>query len=192
MNTANRFRGVATGAGFFTGFGTLWIALALYALDLWTRDRAVAVGAGAAVLAFGCSYLARLAKHWPTVEKNAAQARTFLRVNLAQWAAIGILSPAFGHYHLDGYICSAITAVVGIHFFPLAKLFRWLAHTVTGAVLTLWAGLSVLIVPIKDMQGVTALGTGAILWISALYSLTVGILAASRFAGIGQGSTQPA
>jgi len=192
MYTANRFRGLATGAGFFTGFGTLWIALALSGLDLWKIDRVILVASVAAVLAFGCSYLFRLARHWPTIPKNRPQERAFLRVNLAQWVVIGILPPIFGHFHLEAYICSVITVVVGIHFIPLAKIFAWPPHLVTGAVLSLWAGLSVLVLPMETMQGVTALGTGVILWASAVYSLTKGILAARRFASADPTSAQPA
>ena len=180
MHTANDFRGRAIGAAFFAGFGALWLALSLYVRGLWTTDRAILIATGAALLLAACRYLSEQAKLWTNIPEDPARNRAFHRINIAQWVVIGILSPAFSHYHLDAYICSAITAVVGIHLFPLAKLFRRPQHRINGIVLTLWASFTVLAVPIDQMQGVTALGTGTILWTSAAISLATGILSAKR------------
>jgi hypothetical protein len=81
---------------------------------------------------------------------------------------------------MDSYVLSAITAIVGIHFFPLAKLFRYPLHNLTGAVLVVWASATVLLIPTDHLQGVTALGTGILLWASAAITLTLAIAAAQR------------
>ena len=73
---------------------------------------------------------------------------------------------------------SAITAIVGLHMFPLARLFRYWPHYVAGAALVVWAAASVVLVSREQLQGVAALGTGAILWISAAATLAMAIPAA--------------
>jgi hypothetical protein len=82
---------------------------------------------------------------------------------------------SFARLHIDAYVMSAITAIVGLHMFPLARLFRYPLHYATGTVLVAWAGASVLVLPVEEMQGLTALGTGIILWLSAAVTLTIAI-----------------
>jgi hypothetical protein len=47
-------------------------------------------------------------------------------------------------------------------------------------VLVLWASASVLFVPVDRLQGVSALGTGIVLWLSAAITLTLAIAMARR------------
>jgi len=87
-----------------------------------------------------------------------------------------------GRLHFDAYIPSAITLIVGLHMFPLAKLFHYAQHYVTGTVLVGWALASAVFVPVNEMQGTAALGTGIILWASAVVSLATGLKAAAGVA----------
>jgi hypothetical protein len=64
--------------------------------------------------------------------------------------------------------------------FPLAKLFRYPMHYVTGAALVAWASASVLLIPAEQLQGVTALGTGILLWVSAAITLAMAAVAVRR------------
>jgi hypothetical protein len=64
--------------------------------------------------------------------------------------------------------------------FPLARIFRYTAHYRAGAILLAWALASVLFVPVDDLQGITALGTGLILWLSAALTLTLAFKAARQ------------
>jgi hypothetical protein len=112
--------------------------------------------------------------------EDPARGRSFGRINVLQWIAVAIVAFSFAKLHMDAYVMSAITAIVGIHFFPLAKLFRYPMHNVTGAVLVLWASASVLFVPVDRLQGISALGTGIVLWLSAAITLTLAIAMARR------------
>jgi hypothetical protein len=162
IQTANQLSGRAIGALFGAGFGAIWLALALYALG---RLSAVLVAglllvlAGLVLAALG---LLRTAKRWPRVPDDPAIGRAFGWINAVQWAAV------------------AIVAIVGLHMFPLARLFRYPAHYVTGAVLVTWACLSAVMVPIEHLQGVSALGTGIILWLSAAVTLALAFQATRR------------
>jgi hypothetical protein len=49
-------------------------------------------------------------------------------------------------------------------------------------VLVAWASVSVLLVPAEHLQGVTALGTGLILWMSAVITLALAGVAIRRSA----------
>jgi hypothetical protein len=190
MITANEFRGKAIGATFFTGFGAIWLGLSLYVRELLSTSTITLLVVGTLSLLLGCLWTYRQADLWPEVAEDPAMGRTFGRVNAAQWIAGAVVAFSFSRLHLDAYIPSAITAIVGIHLFPLAKLFRRKLHLVTGVVMVLWASVTVLAVPVEQLQGITALGTGIILWASAAISLSTGIAAArSRNAAVASNPT---
>jgi uncharacterized membrane protein YfcA len=92
-----------------------------------------------------------------------------------QWIAVFVVAFALAKLHLDAYIMNAITFIVGLHMFPLARLFRYPPHYAAGAVLVAWAAASVFMTPVEHLQGITALGTGAILWLSAAVTLTLAL-----------------
>jgi len=176
--TANQLSGRAIGAMFFAGFGAIWLALSLYALE---RLDAATVGAlllGLVVLVAAALYLLREAKRWPRVPDDPAIGRAFGWVNAIQWVAVAAVAFGFARLHIDAYVLSAITAIVGLHMFPLARLFRYTPHYVTGAMLVAWSVASIFMAPVDHLQGVTALGTGTILWLSAAVSVALGLQAA--------------
>ena len=170
---ANQIRGRAIGATFFSGFGAIWLGLALYLRQQLNTATITLLVIGASLLLLACLWLSRNADRWPSVPEDPACGRTFNRVNAAQWIAIAIVAFSFARLHIDAYVLSAITAIVGIHMFPLARLFRYPMHNVTGAALVLWASATVLLVSTDHLQGITALGTGIILWASAAATLTL-------------------
>jgi len=64
--------------------------------------------------------------------------------------------------------------------FPLARLFHYPLHYATGTVLVVWAVASAMLVPVDQMQGTAALGTGIILWLSAVVTLAIAVNAARQ------------
>jgi hypothetical protein len=178
FQTANQLSGRAIGALFFAGFGAIWLALSLYALERLGVATLGALSLGLVVLVVAALYLLREAKRWPRVPDDPAIGRAFGWVNVIQWIAIGVAVFLCSRMHLDAYVMSAITAIVGLHMFPLARLFRYTPHYVTGAALVAWSVASVLLAPVEALQGVAALGTGTILWLSAAVSLAIGLHAA--------------
>jgi hypothetical protein len=176
--TANRIGGRAIGSIFFSGFGALWFFLALYIRQTLNTASISAVILGLALLLLAAFNLFNQARRWPSVAENASEKKAFGRINAAQYIAIAIVAFTFARLHIDAYVLSAITAIVGLHLFPLARLFRYPLHYATGTLLTAWAAASVLLVPTEHLQGITAMGTGIILWLSA----TVTLILASRIA----------
>jgi hypothetical protein len=169
--TSNQLRGRATGALFFTGFGTIWLALALYLRQSSNVAAMIGISVGLMVLLSGIAWLFRVAGRFPKVEDDPARGKAFSRINAIQWIAVAIVAFTFGKLHIDDYVVSAITAIVGIHLFPLARLFRYPMHYVTGGLLTVWGGVSALAFPADSLQSSTAIGTGLILWFSAATTL---------------------
>ena len=180
--TANQLCGRATGSLFFTGFGTLWLTLGLYLREIVSVGFLTGISAGLAILLLAVFWLFRQARRYPKMPDDPARNRAFRHINAIQWAAVILVSFTFARLHIDAYVLSAITAIVGIHLFPLAKLFRYPMHYVNGAVLVAWASVSVLLVPAEHLQGVTALGTGLILWMSAVITLALAGVAIRRSA----------
>jgi hypothetical protein len=108
--------------------------------------------------------------------------RAFGWINAIQWTAVAIVAFSFAKLHIDAYVISAITAIIGSHLFPLARLFRNPLHYGTGTLLVAWAVASAILVPIDQMQGTAALGTGIILWLSAAVTLVMTLQAARQSA----------
>jgi hypothetical protein len=180
--TANQLSGRATGSFFFICFGMLWLTLGMYLRQIISAGFLTGISAGLAVLLLAAFWLLRQARRYPKMPDDPARNRAFHRINAIQWTAVILVSFTFARLHIDAYVLSAITAIVGIHFFPLAKLFRYPVHNVTGAALVAWASASVLLVPAEHLQGVTALGTGILLWMSAATTLTLAAVAIRRSA----------
>jgi hypothetical protein len=165
---------------FFACFGTGWIFLGLAAKQLIDAVTASGTVAGMAVLLLAAAYLMRRAKQWPRVPDDPARGRAFTWINAIQWIAVFIVAFTFAKFHLDAYTTSAITAIVGLHLFPLARLFHCSQHYLTGGLLVAWGAVTAALLPAAEMQGTTALGTGVILWASAAVTLGLALAGARR------------
>lgn len=178
--TANQLSGRAIGSIFFTVFGALWIVLALYVKQILNFATISWVALDFAVLMATAIWLFRQARRFPKTPEDPARSRAFNRINIVQWVAIAAVAFTFARLHIDAYVMCAITAIVGLHMFPLARLFRYPLHYVTGTALVGWAAASAALVPAEHLQGTSALGTGILLWLSAFVTLTIAATAARR------------
>jgi hypothetical protein len=171
MAGQSALRGRATGVVFFAVFGALWLVFGLAARQWLSAMTAGAVAIGLGLLIADALILYRRVAALPasTVEPEEQRriGRTFGRVNAVQWTAIIVIAVVLGRMHLDAYTPAAVTVVVGLHFFPLARIFRSPQHHLTGAVLVAWGVLCAVLVPREVLQSTTAFGTGAVLWASA-------------------------
>ncbi len=177
---ANQLSGRAVGSMFFAGFGAGWLFLALIAKQMIGFATVSTIMLGMTALFLAAIYLLRQAKRWPRLPANPGMGRAFGWINAIQWAAVFVVAFTFAKLHIDAYVISAITAIIGLHMFPLARLFHYPLHYATGAVLVAWAAASSLFLPLAQMQGTAALGTGIILWLSAVVTLTLGLRAARQ------------
>jgi hypothetical protein len=180
IENANQLRGRASGVIVVAVFGALWLLLALYAMQMLSVATVAGVVLGMAALVAAAVYLFREAKRWPRVPDDPAVGRAFGWINTLQWIAVGAVAFTLARLHLDVYIPSAITAIVGLHMFPLGRIFRYPAHYRAGAILLAWALASVVFVPVDDLQSVAALGTGIILWCSAVVTFALAFRAARQ------------
>jgi hypothetical protein len=132
------------------------------------------------ILLLTAFYLLRQSRRWPRVPDDPAVRRAFAWINAIQWIAVAVVAFSLGRMNLGEYATSAIAAIIGLHLFPLARLFHYPLHYATGTVLVVWAVASAMLVPVDQMQGTAALGTGIILWLSAVVTLAIAVNAARQ------------
>lgn len=185
--TAAALRGRATGVLFFSGFGALWLILGLAGRQSLSVATVIGLAAGLGVLVAAALTLSRRAAGLPQSPVDPGMQRrddrAFAWINAIQWVAIFLIAFVLGQMHLDAFIPAAVTVVVGLHFFPLARVFRYPQHHVTGAALVAWGLGCLALVPRDVLQSTTAFGTGAILWASAALTLVRGFRALTPAAG---------
>jgi hypothetical protein len=172
-----RTRGRAVGAIVCAGFGA-------YALYWWTQaaisgDQRPWFSANAVVTAILVVWaIAKLAalRHAPRVALGKRQVRFYrigyLLIVATEGAAISVGGPILVHFHRPELYGQWVGAVVGLHFFPLGKLFKLPLYYWTGAAISLAAFGSLLISPSPLRSAITAGGTGVALWITATVILS--------------------
>lgn len=182
--TAEAVAGRATGVLFFTGFGALWLCIGLGALGRLNLLNGIAVFIILAALAIPAIGLLRQARklpgETPDAERDRRIGRTFGWVNTIQGIAIFAAVVFFIVFKQPAYIVPAIAIIVGLHLFPLARLFQYHAHYVTGALLVVYSAGTVLLLSKEQIPGFGALGTAIILLGSATYTLISAALAVRR------------
>ena len=180
VQVADRIAHKAVGIFFLSGFGTLWLGISLYAREQLT----VAATAGlacvlAAFLMIGVG-LQRVGRRWPKMVDDPRVGRAFHRINALQWVAIFVVATCLGRMHLEVYDVTAIAVIVGLHFFPLGRLFHSRMHPVLGVAVIVWAGAASLIAGTDHLQSVTAMGVGCILLTACAVMAATSIRAARQ------------
>ena len=175
--TAEAISGRATGVLFFAGFGSLWLYNGISAMHRLNSISLTAIIAICAALAIPAAMLLRSVSKAPHAAgagplDSPETKRTFSRVNVMQWVAIAGAVVLFNAIHKQEFLATVIAFIVGAHLMPLARLFRYSAHYVTGGLLMAWATVIAIGFPGEMMPTVGALGTAAILLGSAVYTLT--------------------
>jgi hypothetical protein len=171
-----RLRGRTVGAIVCAGFGA-------YALYCWTQvevsgERSPWFGAiataAAILIAWAIANLVAL-RHAPRVILDKRLARlyriVYVLIVAIEATAISFGGPILSHFHRPDLYGQWVGAVVGLHFFPLGKLFKLPLYYWTGAAISLAAFGSLLISPSPLRSAMTAGATGLALWITALIIL---------------------
>jgi hypothetical protein len=174
--TAEAISGRATGVLFFAGFGSLWLYNGISAMHRLNPISIAAIGVILAALFVPAVMLLRsMAKavHPGGPVESPDVKRTFFRVNMMQWAAIVAAVVLFNAIHKQEFLATVITFIVGAHLIPLARLFHYTAHYVTGGLLMAWATVVAIAFPSELMPSLGALGTAAILLGSAAFTLAL-------------------
>jgi hypothetical protein len=175
--------GSASGAIMGTVFGGLWLGLNLFFANAlsWLRGPAFAVclvafTVGLLGLYAASVYLIRrsrkLLAQAPTQRRWAAVSRKgFLWAVVGETVGIAVLITVCGWLQFYALIEVGIALVVGLHFFPLARIFRARGYYAMGAAITVWCIASVVLFRAQKMDVAAGIGTGAILWLTAAYNL---------------------
>ncbi|MEV0775709.1 hypothetical protein ACIBLA_24520 [Streptomyces sp. NPDC050433] len=177
-------RGRATGAGVMAFFGLGWLACGVTDMPL-TAGRAVfAVGVVVSItFAVLGSRMSRRAADAPTTgEPTAARKKKvgvrFALVVVAEWVAIFAIARVLVSTDHTEAIPAFVAAVVGIHFFPLARLFGVRAYHVTGAAMCTSALAAAVLAPLTSTPALwTALpgfGSAAVLYGTGVHLLRAG------------------
>ena len=89
--------------------------------------------------------------------------KLFWIIVAAELVAIEIVLNVAIKFHREASVLPAIATIVGVHFFPLARVFRAPIFILTGAAITLW-GIAMLALSLyADVEMWTGLGVALIL-----------------------------
>jgi hypothetical protein len=173
---ANAARGGrAIGAMFFSAFGGAWLALWGYSEFSPPLLALSAVGVGTLALFLWSIATYRENAEALRIESQTPEAkrrsRLFNLINAGQWVTIFVLASILGKLQHQDLILPAVILVIGLHFLPLARMFSYRPHYITGITLVVLA-LSYPILSAEGAQSASgALGTGLVLWLSAIWAL---------------------
>jgi hypothetical protein len=90
---------------------------------------------------------------------------------VGQWLVILVAGNVLANTGLGAWVLPMAMAVIGIHFFPLARLFRTPSRYVTGATLIAVAVAYPFIAVQGPADPIGCLLAGVVLWASALWSV---------------------
>jgi len=180
-------QGYAIGALFLTFFGALWALLIMSTLTAQQRMfLIVVVVVVAGMLAYAAIRILRAAQQLPrsvaseTRAQETTTSKWYALVVVSEVVAIAFASILLGRANHDQLIPLVIGLIVGIHFLPLAALFHVPVYYLTGTVMAMLAGGALIALFFKVTLGgpyvwlvVIGLGNAAILWLTALYILSV-------------------
>lgn len=156
-------------------FALLWSVIGTTGLT--TGGLAALIGALAIT---GLAVFAAARKDRRATERRRAQPDNWRRkvgiVNLAQFAAIAVVLVVFVTLELPGLVPPLVCLIVGLHFFPLARLFDQPEYWTLGGMLCLFAAAGVVLLAVgagaEWSRMVTGFGAAVTMWaVSFLLSL---------------------
>ncbi|QHY96355.1 hypothetical protein SSPS47_14650 [Streptomyces sp. S4.7] len=176
-------RGRATGAGVMAFFGLGWTACGVTDMPV-TAGRAVFASAAlvSVTFAFLAARRSRAAANAPTHGDPTADTRKkvgvrFALVVLAEWVAIFAIARVLVATDHTEAVPAFVAVVVGVHFFPLARLFGVRAYHLTGAGMCVSALTAAVLAPLTSTAALwTALpgfGSAAALYATCVHLLRV-------------------
>jgi hypothetical protein len=115
----------------------------------------------------------RLRKQYPPIPASVRKAaqRSFLLVVLLEILALAVVFVLAWQLHRPDLGADWAAMVVGLHFLPLAKLFRSPHLGVIGILITLWCVISWALFRSNALVISVAIGTGTLLWVASVSAL---------------------
>lgn len=172
----------ATGVQFLTVFGVFWL-LGSLVLPQQHRDQhvllfnliAFAVGGMLATVLYfrarrtktSIGALANTSINSPT---RARRSRIFRIINTGQYLSLGVSGLVLNYIHRVDLLVPVGIMIVGAHFLPLALLFKYPFHLVTGLLLVAWSVAYPQWLATGSLNPLGLSVTGIILLLSAMWS----------------------
>jgi hypothetical protein len=131
-----------------------------------------------ALFLFACSI--HFIRKGRTLRKQSVAADDSTRQSIRRWFALIVLIEVLAialativanRLHRADLATDWCATIVGLHFLPLAKLFRSLQFGVLGILMVLWCVLSWWLFPSSALAMSVSLGTGILLWGNCIASL---------------------
>ena len=189
--TAGAVFGRGMAAIIMSFFGFVWLAWGLSAraaasnfpAALWVGFFAVAaVLMGFAIAAVRRGRALMKARGTSRREFWSKRGKSFRVVTIFEVLGIIVVIILANRFHRPDLIAVGISFVVGLHFIPLGSVFDSLAYYVVGSLIVVWDIVCVAAVKPSRSAAFAALGTGAILWATAIAVLLRSIRAARKLA----------
>jgi len=160
-----------------TIFGAGWLAWGLSMSNAVTVILAVLFSV-VEIFLLGCSgyfiWKGRsLRKEYPSSSSAVTQRmnKKFVVAVVLEFMAIAIVSVVASARHRPDLAPVLIAIVVGLHFLPLARIFRTPVYYASGTAITLWCVLCWILFRSNALIASTSIGTGIMLWVTSAYVL---------------------
>lgn len=98
--------------------------------------------------------------------------KALILINVVQWSSIGLLIVGLNLAGHIEWIMPGVIFVVGVHFLPMAKVFRYRGYYLTAAALVIVALAYCAFGADSQRMTLSLLATGAILWSTAIMLLS--------------------
>jgi hypothetical protein len=95
----------------------------------------------------------------------------FRIISLLEIIGCGLAVFLATHFHRPELVAPGIALVVGLHFLPLAGLFNFAGYYAVGVAIVACAVASALLLHGNAIVAATGIGTGTVLWLTALAAL---------------------
>lgn len=169
--------GTSRGALISAMFGAGWLGWGLGIAKAFNGLVAPLFGC-TALLLFACSiYFIRKGRRLRKVRPGAGAStrpsirKWFLLVTLMEFIAIAFVAIMANRLHRADLAADWCAMIVGLHFLPLAKIFRAPRYGVLGILIIIWCALSWALFQSSAITISASIGTGILLWGSCAASL---------------------
>ena len=164
----------AQGAFLVATFGAVWLCWGLLIARELTPPRGIAIGVVALLLLAVSTFLIRKGKElraqYPSLPKEITRGagKWYLIAVIVEVALAIVAGGTAASLHRFELIPDWIALVVGLHFLPLAKIFRATFMAYIGTAMVLWSIACWIFFRGNALGAAAALGTGALLWIACV------------------------
>ena len=177
INPVAAMVGIPIASTVITIFGTWWIAAGFSIFQLRAAvNITILVGCaltGLAIynLAIGRRLLRKLSSGQSINFGKIGLGRNYAIIVAAEFFLIFAVASLFPVWRLQDYVLAAVSLIVGIHFFPLGKIFLAKRYFVLGSVIALWTLTVLVSLSFPDANFAIGVGNGTILWCAAIIGL---------------------